>query len=81
MKDSEKEQIKIRAAYLNGLALIFFGIGGFGPAFAAFNTYEWPKMVMGLVWFWAGGMSSWELHRCAQRYLAKLDAEADPQRN
>ena len=72
MTDSEREKIKLRAAYLNGLALIFFGIGGFGPAFVLLETFQWKNLILGVVWLWAGGMSSWELHRLAQRKLDKL---------
>lgn len=72
MGEVEREKIKLRAAYLNGLALIFFGIGGFGPAFALMNSYEWPKLLMAFVWLWAGGMSSWEIHKMAERHLERL---------
>ncbi|OWY18244.1 hypothetical protein B6V73_00035 [Thioclava sp. JM3] len=72
MTEAKREKIKLRAAYLNGLALIFFGIGGFGPAFALLNTFQWKNLIVALVWLWAGGMSSWELHQLAQRKLDEL---------
>jgi hypothetical protein len=72
LTETEREKIKLRASYLNGLALIFFGIGGLGPAFTMLNTFEMKNLVIGLVWLWAGGMSSWELHRMAQRHLDRL---------
>lgn len=72
MTESEREKIKLRAAYLNGLALIFFGIGGFGPAFALLNIFQWKNLIGAVVWLWAGSMSSWELHKMAQRGLDRL---------
>jgi hypothetical protein len=72
MTEAEREKIKIRAAYLNGLSLIFFGIGGFGPAFAILSSHDGRSIFVALVWLWAGGMSSWELHKMAQRHLDKL---------
>lgn len=77
MTDGEKEKIKLRANYLNGVALIFMSIGGLGPFFIAYQTFEWIKMLYSLVFLWAGGMSSWELHKMAQRQLAKLDEKED----
>lgn len=73
MTESQKESIKLRASYLNGLALIFFGIGGLAPLFAAMQTFEIRNLIAGLVFLWAGGMSSWELHGMARRELKKLD--------
>ena len=70
--ETEREKIKLRAAYLNGIALIFFGLGGFGPAFALLNDFSWKSAAMALVWMWAGGMSSWELHKMADRHLNRL---------
>ena len=77
MTEAEREKIKLRAAYLNGLALIFFGLGGLGPAFALLDsafqgTIEWVVVGSALVWLWAGAMSSWELHKMAERRLNLL---------
>jgi hypothetical protein len=72
MTEVEREKIKLRSTYLNGVALIFLGLGGLGPAFAIFNTFEWKSLLMALVWLWMGGMSSWEIHKIAERNLDRL---------
>lgn len=72
MTETEREKTKLRSNYLNGVALIFLGLGGLGPAFALVNTFEWKNLIMALVWLWMGGMSSWELHRMAERNLDRL---------
>lgn len=77
MTEADREKIKLRAAYLNGLALIFFGIGGFGPAFALLSTFQWKNVILALVWLYAGSMSSWELHRLAQRKLDELSVSGE----
>jgi hypothetical protein len=73
MTDCEKEQIKLRANYVNGIALIFMGLGGLGPVFLELRNLTVFSMGMAVVWLWAGGMASWELHRQAQKVLRKLD--------
>ena len=72
MTEAQREKIKIRSNYLNGVALIFLGLGGLGPAFAMLNTYEWKGVILALVWIWMGGMSSWEFHKMAERNLDRL---------
>ena len=72
MTETEREKIKLRSTYLNGVALIFLGLGGLGPAFALYSSFEWKNLFMALVWIWMGGMSSWELHRMAERNLDRL---------
>lgn len=78
MKESQREKIKLRASYLNGVALIFLSLGGLGPAFVAIQGVETKALIVAIFWLWAGGMSSWELHQTAQKQLDKLDAEQDP---
>lgn len=82
MTDAEKEQIKLRANYLNGLALLFAGLGALGPAFAIYHrilssmTFDVTELktqvLVALVMLCAGGFSSFDLHRQAQRELKKL---------
>lgn len=82
MTDAVKEQIKLRANYLNGLALLFAGLGALGLALSGYhyfltnmnNTWaEWRAHVMvPLVMIYAGGMASFELHRRAQSVLQQL---------
>ncbi|MCP1198780.1 hypothetical protein [Notoacmeibacter sp. MSK16QG-6] len=75
MSETEREKIKLRSTYLNGVALIFLGLGGLGPAFTlihSLNFFEWKNLVIALIWLWAGGMSSWELHEMAARNLDRL---------
>lgn len=72
MAEVEREKIKLRSTYLNGIALVFLGLGGLGPAFALANTFEWKGLLLALVWLWAGGMSSWEIHKMAERNLDRL---------
>ncbi len=38
MTDATKEKIKLRANYLNGLALLFVGLGGLGPLFITLQS-------------------------------------------
>lgn len=73
MTDGEKEKIKLRASYLNGVALVFLSLGGLGPFFIAYQSLELSKILYSLIFLWVGGMSSWELHQMAQRQLSKLD--------
>jgi hypothetical protein len=74
MSDAQKEKIKLRANYLNGLALIFIGLGGLAPVFLALqSTRNYWEVGASLIWLWCGGMSSWEIHRAAQRHLDKLN--------
>ncbi|KFB08850.1 hypothetical protein [Nitratireductor basaltis] len=72
MKDSEKEKIKLRANYLNGISLIFMGLGGLGPMFLAMQTMDFERIVFALSFLGAGIFSSWELHTLAQKELNKL---------
>ena len=75
MTDAEKEQIKLRANYLNGLALPFAGLGALGPAFAIYHrilsstTFDVRELktqaLVALVMLCAGGFSSFDLHRQA----------------
>lgn len=74
MKESDREKIKLRANYLNGVALIFLSLGGLGPAFVALQGLDTKGIIGALIWLWAAGMSSWELHEMAQKQLSKLDA-------
>lgn len=73
MRDSEKEKIKLRASYLNGVALIFLSLGGLGPFFLVYQTFDFSRIFPALIFVWVGGMSSWELHQLAQKQLNKLD--------
>lgn len=78
MKESQREKIKLRANYLNGVALIFLSLGGLGPAFVAIQGLETKALIGAAVWLWISGMSSWELHEMAQKQLDKLDAAPTP---
>ncbi|MCR4267093.1 hypothetical protein [Nitratireductor sp. ZSWI3] len=73
MTEGEKEKIKLRANYLNGLSLIFMGLGGLGPVYTAMQTLETRSLAIALFFLLAGGMSSWELHSIARKELNKLD--------
>ncbi len=75
MTEAEREKIKLRANYLNGVALLFLGLGGLGPLFAVLASGDWKSVLIALVWLWAGGMSSWEIHQQAQRQLNKLTVD------
>lgn len=72
MTEVEREKIKLRSTYMNGVALIVLGLGGLGPAFALLNKFEWTALLMAFIWLWAGGMSSWEIHKMAERNLDRL---------
>lgn len=77
MTEVEREKIKLRSTYMNGVALIFLGLGGLGPAFALLNTFDWTALLKAFIWLWAGGMSSWEIHKIAERNLNRL---SDPKK-
>lgn len=72
--EGEKERIKLRANYLNGLAIALFAVSVVAPVVAAFGARDWLAVLASLVLVWAGGMGSWELHKLAQKTVADLDA-------
>ena len=74
MTDSEREKIKLRATYLNGVALL--GLGGLGPLFSFLVSGGGKSIWVALIWLWAGGMSSWEMHGLAMRQLDKLKVDS-----
>ena len=79
MTDAKKEQIKLRASYLNGIALLFMGLGGLAPAFAVYQNllkqdFQWGQILAAIICLYVGGMSSWEMHRMAQKQLSQLDS-------
>lgn len=72
LTEADREKIKLRASYLNGIAIVLLALGGLGPAFALLNTFEWHNFLLALFSVFTGGMSSWELHQLAQRQLDRL---------
>ena len=76
MTDSEREKIKLRATYLNGVALLLLGLGGLGPLFSFLVSGGGKSIWVALIWLWAGGMSSWEMHGLAMRQLDKLKVDS-----
>lgn len=77
MTDGKKEQIKLRANYLNGIAVVFLSIGGLAPFFIAYQSLDWWKIFVSLGLLGLAGVSSWEIHRMAQNYLSKLDVASN----
>ncbi|RWN42600.1 MAG: hypothetical protein EOR96_09690 [Mesorhizobium sp.] len=73
MTEGERERIKLRANYLNGLGLIFAAAGGIGPAILMIYRMETKWLIVGLMLLWAGLMASYELHSLAMKHLKKLD--------
>ena len=72
MTETQREKVKLRSTYLNGVALIFLGLGGLGPAFALLDNLDLRSSILALIWVWMGGMSSWEVHKMAERNLDRL---------
>lgn len=79
LTDAQKESIKIRAAFMNGLA-IGAAVAG---AFAALNTvlfspdgiasYDLLKIVLGCLGGWVAVYFCGEFHWDARKIIAKLD--------
>lgn len=74
MKDSEKELVKLRANYFNGVALVSLGAGGLAPFLAAASDPgNFPRLIIGLVFFIIGIVFSQYFHAYAQDVLRDLD--------
>lgn len=79
MTDSEKEQIKLRATYLNGIAIAVAGVGMVAPIVAVYQTLAagtsqltWEYMlalgvILAFTWEFSTGF-----HKSALRHLEKL---------
>ncbi|WP_320176702.1 hypothetical protein [Roseovarius pacificus] len=74
MTESEREKVKLRANYINGVAIAFAAVAVIAPLYGlVYNPTELKKFAVGIFIAFGGGMSSWELHGMAQRTLSKLD--------
>lgn len=80
MTDAEKEQVKLRANYLNGLALALAAAGGIGPATLMIYRFEPKWVAVGVILLITGLRSSWDLHQTAMRHLEKLDGSPSTER-
>lgn len=74
MKESEKERIKLLAAFLNGLAIATVTLGFVSPLVVALYGLvnappAWKAMLYGSGWLMLGGA----LHTLAEWYLGDLD--------
>jgi hypothetical protein len=73
MKESRKEQIKLRATFYNGLGITLFAVGGLGSYFFFARISNDP--LWGLVVFASALLISIGLHQIGYRHLRRLDEE------
>ncbi len=77
MTDGQKEIVRIQAAYLNGMALVLFGIGVVSPLVAwslqPHGAGDWPRMLTLMVTSVLAFVGSWQLHLRTYRVLSRLD--------
>lgn len=81
MTDTEQEQIKLTAAYLNGCAVALLAMGGFGlvlaTTLAMTSIVEGvPSAIYGVLYLVMVG--SVMVHAAARLCLKQLDAETPP---
>lgn len=72
MTEGEKEQLKLRAAYFNGLAIAVAAVGGVAIAAAIYTRPE-SVSIAGLIMLFLAPAISGALHMHAYQSLRKID--------
>ncbi len=79
MKESERESIKLTASFLNSLAVVFAATGIIAPLYSILyqldEGFDLKTLAVTVLVAVGAGLSSWDCHGTAKKFLLKLDEE------
>lgn len=78
MTEGEKEKLKHRATFLNGIGLVFFAAVSFGSAFRVLHSESSYSFLRFAVLVVFGLCVAVILHQAGQALLGKLDERQSP---